>query len=95
MAESILVPIFTWNLQVYLIGSTACFIKIFIEYRKKLAKSGKINWNFQIILFDLISIALAGVVTLFLGANNIYQALIFGATWDFMFLAAIKRYRGK
>ncbi len=79
-----------WNWTLFLVGCLGCFGRIFLEYKSKNNLPG-----IKLIIFDLFSIIIAGCFTIIIQAVTPWQALIFGATWDFMFRSAINPTRGE
>jgi len=79
-----------WDLTLIFIGCFGCSCKIFIGYYEAV-KQNRFKFDKTRIIFDIISIAFAGVFTNVIGSINPYQAFIFGASWDYLFTTALKQ----
>ncbi len=79
------------NWMLFGVGCLGCFCKIFLEYRN----SGFIIPTLRQFLFDFVSIIIAGIFTILIQAVTPWQALILGASWDFMFVSALSNQRGE
>ena len=76
-----------WNSSIFVIGALSAFALKFLEYRKlEKKKSFLLNWG----LDDYIYILGGGLFTLAVQPENIYHAIIFGASWESLFVRIIK-----
>lgn len=80
-----------WSWQVFIIGFVSVFALKFLEnysnYKNKESKSFFLVWGID----DYVYLILGGLFTLVMQPTNILQTIIFGASWESLFVRMVKK----